>query len=468
VAACLGWAFEASAQSASEPYRLTPEAERTLRRVILGLEPNRTRMFMLPETMAWDPNTRDPRVRWLRRQIYRLHFELSHGQIFRSAPAYARFFIAVPDPASTPGALGNEEAVFREYLANRVGWSDARIDERVRFFKVSEPLPFPQDMAEPLGYDQRGRLVLGFGEDADAVYARAVQSLVEGNPDDFVLKRLPDVNTEGGDLALVRLPDGGIGLLVGYHRVRRYAERKRPGLSPNAPLSRAMVEEARAAYSRAFDDVETIVVGQEALFDPSLSNPEIFHLDMVVAVLRGAAGVVAFVPTYEGSPVNALSHVHLTEESVRRFQAEYDRAARQMAARGYRVVRLPFADHPARDPVGIGKFVDASTGRASVLLGRYPDHLEKSDERNAQTLLQLKFEDLDAAVASWRRDPTDARWEGVKAAVAAAWRQMDASLAAPNPVYEEQRRLYEASGIRVAPLPIFPMGEGGVHCLVLK
>ena len=39
---------------------------------------------------------------------------------------------------------------------------------------------------------------------------------------------------------------------------------------------------------------------------------------------------------------------------------------------------------------------------------------------------------------------------------------------APNPTFESQRRAYEAYGIGVGAVPIFPTGEGGVHCLVLK
>lgn len=447
---------------------LTPEAERSLGRVILGLEPNRTTLFMLPETMGWDPKTRDPRVRWLRRQLYRLNLELSHGEIFRHSPPYTRFFIAVPDPAATPEALGNEEAIAREHLKERVGWSDAVIAERVRFFTVPTPVSFPQDMAEPLGYDERGRLVLGIGDDVEDYYRHAVERLAQANPDDFAVRWLPGINTEGGDLALVRFPEGGVGLLVGHNRIRRYVERRHPEATPGAPIPEARIEEGRRAYQKAFDGVETMVVGREALADPSLANPEIFHLDMVAAVLRGPSGVVAFVPTLADSPVDALSHVHLSPEAARRFQAEYDRAARQLAARGFRVARVPFADHPARNPVGIGKFVDRRTGQASIILGRYPDHLESSDERNAQTQLQLSFEALDAAVGAWRHDPTDARWAAVKSAVNAAWRQMDASVEAPNPVFESQKRVYESYGIRVVPLPIFPTGEGGVHCLVLK
>jgi hypothetical protein len=450
---------------AGEP---TPEAERTLKRVILGLEPNETKLFMLPETVAWDPRTRDPRVRWLRRQLYRMRFELGHGQIFRNARPQTRFFVAVPDPQTTPASLGNEKDVFREYLRERAGWSDSMIDERVRFFSVPVPVPYPQDMAEPIGYDGKGRLVLGLGSDVDDFYRQAAVGLTRAFPDDFVIRALPDVNTEGGDLGLVRLPEGGVGLLVGHNRVVRYVERRYPGTDPGAPIPDARIEEARRAYRSAFGGIETIIVGREALRDPGLANPEIYHLDMLVAVLRTPSGVVAFVPTYEASPIDAHTHSPLPAADVRRFQAQYDRTARQLAARGYRVARLPFADHPARNPVGVGKFVDPQTGRPWVILGRYPDHVGAADGGNPQTRLQRAFEDLDAAVAAWRHQPTDGRWLAVPSAVTSALKQMDASVAAPNGSFQTQRRIYESFGVGVMGLPIFPTGEGGVHCLVLK
>jgi hypothetical protein len=447
---------------------LVPEAERSLKRVILGLAPNSTKLFLLPETAAWEANTKDPRVRWLRRQLYRLNFELEHGQIFRHAPPYARFFIAVPDPRTTPESLGNEEAIFREHLRERVGWSDRVIDERVRFFTVPIPVVFPQDMAEPIGYDERGRLVLGLGADGDDHYRSAVESLAAAHPEDFVIRRLPGINTEGGDLALVRLPEGGVGLLIGRNRVARYVARRHPDVAADAPIPETYIDEARRAYQRALGGIEAIVIGREALRDPRLANPEIFHIDMLLAVLKAPSGVVAFVPTYEGIPIDALSHVELSADSARRFQNEFDRTARQLASRGFRVARVPFADHPARSPVGIGKFLDPVTGEPNVLLGRYPAHLEPPDDRNPQTRLQIVFQELDASVADWRHDPTDSRWGMVQAGIAKAWRQMDAAIQAPNSLFESQKRTYESFGIRVRSLPIFPTGEGGVHCLVLK
>ncbi len=49
-----------------------------------------------------------------------------------------------------------------------------------------------------------------------------------------------------------------------------------------------------------------------------------------------------------------------------------------------------------------------------------------------------------------------------------AWKEIDAASASPNPLFEKQRALYEANGIAVVPLPLYPSGEGGVHCLMLR
>ena len=47
------------------------------------------------------------------------------------------------------------------------------------------------------------------------------------------------------------------------------------------------------------------------------------------------------------------------------------------------------------------------------------------------------------------------------------WAEMDRAAASPNPTFERQAKVYQAEGVRVVPVPIFPMGEGGLHCLGL-
>lgn len=448
--------------------RLRPESERVMRRLIVGLDPNQTKYFMLPETTTWDARSPDPHVRYLRRQLYWLNFEMLHGGILKAAPEYTRFYVAVPDSRIVLESMGNEEDVFREYLRLRVGWSPAEIARRVRFFKTPVVIAFPRDMAEPLGTDGRDRLVLAIGADSDASYAEPLRRLVSSFPDDFVLKVLPEINTEGGDLSLVRLPEGGVGVLVGYHRILRFLATKSGGPVNGRKIESAEVEEGRSAFRRAFYGLEVLIVGEEGLRDPRMVSDELFHADMVVNVLRGRSGVTAFVPSYQAPVVDAITQSPLAEAVLKRAQAEYDRVAEDLRRRGYRIVRLPLRDHPSRTPVQVGDFVDLRTGRQSLLLGKYPFHLRLPDGRNPQRDLQAALAALEAVVESWRHAPSEERWRDVSASLAATWTQMDVAAASPNPAFDAQARIYESEGIRVIPVPIYPTGEGGIHCLLLN
>lgn len=448
--------------------RLLPECERNLKRVVLGLSPNQTKHFMLPETGSWNARTRDPRVLFLRRQLYWLNFELLHGGILKAAPRYTEFYFAVPDPRVVTSSFGNEEPVLREYLHRRIGWSSQEISRRAHFFRVPEVMLFPRDIAEPLGRDSRERLVLAIGADSDSWYADSLEKMVRAFPNDFLVRILPEVNTEGGDLSLAWLPDGNMAVLVGYHRILRYEETKRGVEMKGERMDSTWIASGKDAFRRAFFGLEVLVVGEENLREPKFVNDELFHLDMVVNVLKGSRGVVAFVPSYTEPPVDAMSHVAIAASLTQHLEREYDRVAAQLAARGYRVVRLPFRDHPDRTPVQVADFVDAETGRPSLLLGKYPYHLELPGGRNPQRELQQSLHALESAVEEWRQSPTGARWQGVRNRIAFVWRALDTASKSPNPNFEMQARIYESEGVRVIPVPIVPTGEGGIHCLLLN
>ena len=448
---------------------LLPESERSFARVVVGLPPE--------GATGRNPlrGSKDPRIVDVRRRIYALDLELLQGKSMAVLPPYATIFVAVPDPAKVREATGEEEGDFRAYLASRLGWSEKTIRTRTRFFRVARPLLYPQDMAEILGHDGAGRIVLGVGGDTDPEYAEPVRRIVEAFPNDFSMRRLRgvrvgDINTEGGDLALSWLPDGSIGLLAGRHRAIRYLERKTGTSLRGRPLTQAQIDEARRAFSSAFFGVEVVIVGEGALRDPSRGSEELFHADMVVAAVRNATEALAFVPTYETPPVDANSRELLPAAFVRDVQKEYDLVAAQMAARGYRVVRLPFADHPVRSPSNVSKFIDATSGRPVVLLARYPEHRAlvpgvdspMARLQDAVLAVQVHLEAFEA------RPTDDAALARLDASLTDAWRELDAAAASPNPLFERQRALYEANGLSVVPLPLFPSGEGGVHCLLLR
>jgi hypothetical protein len=189
---------------------------------------------------------------------------------------------------------------------------------------------------------------------------------------------------------------------------------------------------------------------------------------MVVNVVRSGANILAFVPSYEEMPVDALTHVPLAEELRARVQREFNEVANQLATRGYRVIRLPFADHPVRNPVNVAKFVDPATGQSVVLLGKYPYHFAtKPGGSIPQFELEDAFARLETAVDAWRAKPTDARWNDVTVVLQKTWKEMDRISATPNPTFADQARIYERNGIKVIPVAIYPTGEGGLHCLGL-
>ncbi|MFI5181224.1 MAG: hypothetical protein ACHQPI_07525 [Thermoanaerobaculia bacterium] len=456
-----------------EDFLLRPEAERPLQSLVIGVQAQRSGMAAIPGVEP-GPSPDDRLAVRLRQELNAINVEIDHGRLLAFLPAHSRLFVAIPDPKGNPEASGHEEEDFRFYLEQRVGWSRDEIARRVRFFSVPYPVLFPRDLSEILGLDSRHRLVLGLGRDADPVYARALERLVGLFPDSFRLIRLRgvgvrNVNTEGGDIGLVWTPEGRVGLLVGRHRVLRYLEHHYGEDLTAKPVSRERIEEARAAFQAAFFGVEVIILGEEVLSKPELGSEQLFHADMVVSVMRGRGRAVAFVPTFRGAPIDAITHVPVASDVVSRVQSEYDVVAAQMARRGYAVVRLPYADHPVRSPVNSTPFVEPATGQPWVLLGRYPEHLVwKPGGPIPLFPLQDAMDDLTERVLHWRKSALEEDGRLVSAALARVWREWDQSLLGENPIFEEQKRLYEENGIRVRAVPMIPSGAGGIHCLLLR
>ncbi len=444
---------------------LVPEAERPYRRVVIGLDPLLASPYMLPEGSSFR-GLGDPRLVYVRRQLYWLSFELSHGAIVDALPKRTKLFVAAPDPSFHSRALGDEREEFREYLKVRRKWSPAEIAERVRFFTVGRTLPYPRDIAEPIGNDEKGRLVLGVGAESDFFYREAVERLVKTFPADFALRLLPGVNTEGGDLELVRLPEGKLGLLLGHHRILRWLEYRHGEGVLGRAIRPDRIDEAKIAFRKAFFDLEVLVVNEEGLRTPTLVSDELFHSDMIVNVVRGSKGMVAFIPSYEAGAVDAVSREPLSLDVVRRAQTIYDRVARKLGDRGFRVARLPFADHPVRNPVNVGRYVEP-TGEQVVLLGKYPYHFALPDGTVPQRELQKRFDEVGEELVSWKSSPSKAEWERVKRAFVAVWAEMDRVTKSDNPTFDRQAKAYLAEGVRVVSVPIYPTGEGGLHCLSL-
>jgi hypothetical protein len=416
---------------------------------------------------------RSRRTEFLLQRLAWLSFELLHGNLFRAAPTYTRFFIAVP-PRTANVRNADLEATFHEYLRTRAGFSTADIAKRVRFFHVPDAVPFPRDLSVVIGSDRRGRLAIGLGRDMHPAYARATEALVATFPEDFVLQRIGGrganaVSTEGGDVSIVPAPDGGLRLVVGRHRVLRVLEREGIPWDPPPVVAAQELERVRRLYRASFFGLPTIILGESLLGRADRSDTEIFHADMVAAVLRTRSGVAAFVPTYGPNPIDATTRGALAEDVVRRAQSEYDASARQLLAEGYAVVRIPFSDHPVRNPVNIAPFTDPRSGETCALVGRYPSAVPVSPGGPVPLFtIQDVFDDLDKAVTAWRATPSDETWSGVERSLEASFRAIDDAAAAPCPAFDEVRRIYEKEGVRVLPVNLVPSGEGGLHCLVLQ
>ena len=75
---------------------------------------------------------------------------------------------------------------------------------------------------------------------------------------------------------------------------------------------------------------------------------------------------------------------------------------------------------------------------------------------------------LQGRLDEWENAPSETAYARLDASLKDAWREVDEAVASPNPLFDRQRALYEANGLSVLPLALFPSGEGGVHCLLLR
>src|SRR6185436_4675761 len=133
-----------------------------------------------------------------------------------------------------------------------------------------------------------------------------LRELAKTFPGDFRIWDLGPLDSEGGDLEIVWLPEGRAGLLIGRHRVRNWLASRYGEAVLGRRLESARIEEAREAYGRAFFGMRVLIAGEEGLRDPGLVSDDLFHADMVVNILRSGKTALAFVPSYGKNPVDLL------------------------------------------------------------------------------------------------------------------------------------------------------------------
>jgi hypothetical protein len=453
---------QASAAPVSPGIRLAPTCERPLEIMIVGLNVQNGRYFMLPEAKSCQKESAAQEE--VEAELYGLDVELSHGALFRHLPARTHLYVAIPDPKANKDSNGREKESFRRYLISQCGWSGAEVDRRVHYFDVPVPVVFPQDAGEVLGYDARGRLVIGTAKSDNTQYRSFVAALLSTYPDRFSsYPYAVRTTSEGGDEDLVRLPGGGLGYVVGHNRIFRYHGYGDSESAQGVRLEDDKIEDAVRAYSRILFDLPLIVVPRAALKDPYLSNPDVYHLDMYACLLSRGERVDALVPTYQDDPVDRMTGAVLDEDYVTRVQAQYDQTARELALAGYPVTRLPFWDHPARTPVNVARYYDPPTKKTVVMLPKYPDHVPGA--ANGQSRFSRLLEEFRRTLEKTRAEEEPCRRE--VALIRDLWREIRAIEALPSPLFDVRKRMIEALGYAVEEVPMFAWGAGSIDCLVM-
>lgn len=446
-----------------------PESERPLEVCVLGLDPDTDSSYLTPAIR--EGNIQNPtKDRDIREQLFWLRFELSHGQIFNAIPTYTRIYVALPDPKSVKASHGREEGWLKDYLEVRCHWTKSDIERRLRFFKTQSVLIWAQDAGKILGKDSRGRREIFIGPEDRDFYRQFVRNLCATYPDDFVLRDLPPgVSAEGGDEDLVRTPDGQITLFVGRHRALHYLEFTSGNFSLSGQnLEKGQIQQAQLAFSSGFKGLPVVFVSEKILENPTLGNDEIFHLDMSTAVVGNGINNYAFVPTYVDHPTDRMSGLPLDPEFVKSLQSEYNVIASQLKGIGFHVDRLKIDDHPVRTPVNLVRFFDPATGRCKVLLAKYPRQTSGNGEQETQEILQARLGDLRTEALEWEKNPTMNNYLLAKNGIQSVWNVMDIVSTEPNPVFEENVKLFRESGIDVIPVADFAWGSGGLHCQMLN
>jgi len=331
-------------------------------------------------------------------------------------------------------------------------------------------------MCKIIGYDAQHRVILGYS-DGDTIqgYVQTVKNLANTFPNVFTLWDFGRyVSAEGGDEDIVWTPDYKVAILAGRHRVVQFLTRSMGDQSfDKTSIPPSLIETVRNAFSGAVFGARAIFVPEKLLLAPDLSagNDEIFHLDMLACVLPDPAGGKprAFIPKY----MLALKHYDsllrnvFDRNLISRWQKEYDTAADELSKLGYEVVRLPFSDHPVRNPVNIVRFRDKNTGRITVLLPKYPYHLPMNGPDTPQQQVLNGLEWLKDSFTDWQNMPGPATYKKLSDTLAAIFDVMDKVSEMPNPIYDKQEKIFKKYGYDVITIPSYSWGAGGPHCELL-
>ena len=462
VAACPS-VLGAQARLETAAVRLLPESERSLGACLVGVEAEQAQYFMLP--VLADPPAPLPAFEDVRRQLYWLNLELSHGQLFKDLSATAQLYVAM-GRSTIQGSHWRDESWFKEYLRARCGWSAAEVSSRLHFFTVPDGLIWTQDATVLLGDDSRGRHILALDEEAGAYYKGMAKALAASYPDRFTLKRLPpDVSAEGGDLTVVRRPDGRLVMFIGRHRVLDWIRRSGQGEYRGRPVPQALVGRAVSAYADAYR-LPVQVLPVRPLLE-GWGSEDLFHLDMLAAFLAVSGRAVAVVPSFQAHSRDSLTNQPFGAEQTRDWKREMDQVAKELLRAGYGVERAPLADHPVRSPANSVRFDPGDGGPVQVLLSRYPDQSPGAAPSIGALQYQVSLAQFRDAGDRWNQAPGPASLPALQAALKKLWLGLGRCRALGNPVADAQAQAYQALGCRVQSVDDYPWGAGGFHCQFL-
>lgn len=448
---------------------IVPEAERFMEFAVLGLWPNQESGYFFP-AMKWPASATEEQKRYIEEQFYWFNFELTHGDIIPKLPSYACFYVGLPDKKYVPESRGREKEYFIEYLKKNVGMSEKEIKERFKFFKSPVRLEWPQDICKVLGFDEKGRKILGYCNADIEGYPQAARKIAETFPDKFVLKDTGyNISMEGGDENMVWSPDNKVVFIAGRHRAIRYLNRSRGIYFDKSSISEDLIEEARSAFSQVIFGVKVIFLPEKMLFDHESGSEEVFHLDMLCAILPNPRGgsPIAFIPSMDRESYDGITHVKFSADYVRHCQAEYDAAAVQLKGLGYIIERLRFADHPVRCPVNIVRYRDRDTGEETVLLAKYPNHLPINDPNTTQAKIMRAYSNLENAYQAWYNSADSVTYNELLNTIKEISAIMDESIKDRNPIYDEWEKAFKKYGFKVVTVPTYAWGAGGLHCQLL-
>jgi hypothetical protein len=446
-----------------------PESDRTMSGAILGLEAHRADLALFPVIRKSDGATPEE-YKEIQKQLYEIFLRCTQGGFMNAWPKNDTFYLAVPDPATVAQSLGNEQEYFEDFLRTHCGWNKRDVSSCLKTFQTSEPLIWAQDCGE-IVQKPGSSLRTVFHSSTDTSYEGFVKSLTEADPSSIATLPLPPgVSCEGGDLEVSWGPDGKVLLLLGRHRVLNYLKEARGVDATKRPVTTEELEAAKRAYSVQFG-MPVVVVPEKALMEPSHACSELFHLDMVASIidLHDGKAPRVFVPELAAGKVyDALFDQPLDAKLVASCRWELNAAAEQLASMGYKVVRLPFSDHPVRSPANFVKYRDEATGKYKVLLSKFPEALPVNNPQTPQHYFNSALGQLRNSGEVWQRTGSADAFHAFQQQVENTWKILDAIETAPNPMFDECAKRISAEGIEVTAVPSFCYGSGGMHCQVLK